>query len=160
MVGGPAVALMAVAGGIAGDWSAGAAVRSAAPASVTAPASAGRLAVLDALTQPTAAPAARPAASRRMARRMLGRFGWSASRQFPYLNWLWTRESGWRVHAYNRHSGAVGIPQALPGRKMASAGRNWRSSARTQIRWGLRYIKRRYGSPRAAWDHEAEAGWY
>jgi hypothetical protein len=162
MVSGPAVVLMSVAGGVAGGWPAGAAVRgaAAAPAAVSSAASAGRLVMLDALTQPAAAPAARPVASRRIARRMLARFGWSASRQFPSLNKLWTRESGWRVDAYNRHSGARGIPQADPGRKMSSAGRDWRSNARTQIRWGLRYIRCRYGSPRAAWEHEVDVGWY
>jgi hypothetical protein len=48
----------------------------------------------------------------------------------------------------------------VPGSKMSSAGPNWESSARTQIRWGLRYIKGRYGSPHAAWEHELAAGWY
>ncbi|MGH3276300.1 MAG: hypothetical protein ACRDNZ_18485 [Streptosporangiaceae bacterium] len=91
---------------------------------------------------------------------MLARFHWSAARQFPYLNKLWTRESNWRVHALNHSSGARGIPQADPGSKMASAGPDWRTSARTQIRWGLRYIRRRYGSPHAAWEHERRTGWY
>ena len=53
-----------------------------------------------------------------------------------------------------------GIPQADPGRKMASAGPDWSTNAATQIRWGLRYIRGRYGSPRAAWNHEVRAGWY
>jgi hypothetical protein len=82
------------------------------------------------------------------------------ARQFPSLNKLWNRESGWRVHAYNRHSGAQGIPQADPGRKMASAGPDWSTNPATQIRWGLRYIRSRYGSPRSAWRHEVRAGWY
>jgi len=110
-----------------------------------------------------------PAASsspraRRLARRiawlMMWRFGWRARRQFPYLLRLWMRESSWNVYATNPYSGAYGIPQAVPGWKMASAGRNWRTSARTQIRWGLRYIRARYGSPRAAWAHECAYGWY
>ncbi len=104
-------------------------------------------------------PATGPAAAKRIARSMLGRFHWRR-RQFGYLNKLWNRESGWRVHAFNPRSGADGIPQAVPGRKMASAGRDWRSDARTQIRWGLRYIHSRYGSPRRAWTHEVHAGWY
>jgi hypothetical protein len=95
----------------------------------------------------------------RIARSMLHRFGWS-KRQFRFLNWLWDRESSWNVHASNPYSGAYGIPQAVPGSKMASAGPNWESSARTQIRWGLEYIKERYGSPRGAWDHEVAYGWY
>lgn len=94
-----------------------------------------------------------------IARRMLARFGWRRW-QFRYLNLLWSRESGWDVHASNAYSGAYGIPQAVPGAKMASAGPNWWSSARTQIRWGLRYIKVQYGSPWAAWQHELITGWY
>lgn len=61
---------------------------------------------------------------------------------------------------HNPYTGAAGIPQAVPGSKMASAGPNWRTSARTQILWGLGYIKSRYGSPSAAWAHEAAHGWY
>jgi resuscitation-promoting factor RpfB len=150
---------VAIAGGIASSSSAGAAVpaATAAPAAV---ASGARPAIeLDALTQAAAAPAARPG-PRQIAKGMLAGFHWSVARQFPALNKLWNRESGWRVHAYNRHSGAQGIPQADPGRKMASAGPHWSTSAATQIRWGLRYIRGRYGSPRAAWNHEIHAGWY
>jgi len=83
-----------------------------------------------------------------------------SQRQFPYLNWLWDRESSWNVHAENPYSGAYGIPQALPGAKMATAGPDWRTSARTQIRWGLRYIRSTYGSPLRAWEHEVTYGWY
>jgi len=97
---------------------------------------------------------------RQIARRMLPKFHWSVARQFRYLNWLWQRESGWNKYAYNPYSGAYGIPQALPGSKMASAGPNWRSNASTQIRWGLRYIRARYGSPRRAWNHSQATGWY
>jgi len=91
---------------------------------------------------------------------MSHRFGWRPKYQFRSLNKLWERESSWRIHAQNPYSGAYGIPQAVPGRKMASAGRDWRDSARTQIRWGLRYIKNRYGKPRRAWAHEVAYGWY
>ena len=97
---------------------------------------------------------------RQIAAAMLPSFRWSVSRQFKYLNWLWERESGWNKYAYNPYSGAYGIPQALPGSRMASAGPNWRSNAATQIRWGLRYIKARYGSPRRAWGHSQATGWY
>ena len=97
---------------------------------------------------------------RQIARAMLPPVHWSASTQFKYLNWLWQRESGWNRYAYNPYSGAYGIPQALPGSKMASAGPNWRSNASTQIRWGLRYIRARYGSPRRAWNHSQATGWY
>jgi hypothetical protein len=97
--------------------------------------------------------------NKRIGRRMMIRFGWS-SRHFRCLNRLWTRESGWRSRAHNGRSGARGIPQALPGYKMRSAGRDWRTNPRTQIRWGLRYIRYRYGSPCGAWGHSRATGWY
>ncbi len=90
---------------------------------------------------------------------MLRAFGWGPS-QFPYLNWLWDQESGWNVFAWNPFSGAYGIPQAVPASKLATAGPRWRTSARVQIRWGLRYIQSQYGSPQGAWDHEITVGWY
>jgi resuscitation-promoting factor RpfB len=108
-------------------------------------------------------PAARQAVSltpRQIARRMFGAFHWRPRRQFRFLNMLWDRESGWNVHAQNPWSGAYGIPQAVPGGKMASAGPDWQNSARTQILWGLRYIAAVYGKPRIAWIHEVEDGWY
>ena len=77
---------------------------------------------------------------------MLGSYGWSSS-QFSCLVSLWNQESGWNVTASNPSSGAYGIPQALPGSKMASAGADWQTDAATQIRWGLGYIKADYGSP-------------
>jgi len=91
---------------------------------------------------------------------MYNHFNWRPKYQFRYVKWLWERESGWRIRAYNPYSGAYGIPQAVPGSKMASAGPSWRTSARTQIRWGLRYIRSRYGKPRRAWAHECAYGWY
>lgn len=91
---------------------------------------------------------------------MQHRFHWKPRRQFRYLNRLWMRESSWNIYATNPYSGAYGIPQALPGSKMSSAGANWRTSARTQIRWGLRYIRSHYGNPRGAWNHEVAYGWY
>jgi len=90
---------------------------------------------------------------------MLGSYGWSSS-QFGCLVSLWNVESGWNVHASNPSSGAYGIPQALPGSKMASAGPDWQSNAATQIRWGLGYIKSLYGSPCGAWAHSQSTGWY
>ena len=80
--------------------------------------------------------------------------------QFPCLDRLWTRESNWRHTATNPSSGAYGIPQALPGGKMASAGPDWRTNPLTQVRWGLSYIEGRYGSPCAAWAHSEAVGWY
>jgi len=109
-----------------------------------------------------ATPAAATAASgspQQIAEAMLASFGWSAS-QFSCLDPLWAHESGWSVTAYNAGSGAYGIPQALPGSKMASAGPDWQTNAATQIRWGLEYIQGSYGSPCAAWDHEQATGWY
>jgi len=91
---------------------------------------------------------------------MFSHFTWRPRNQFRYLRWLWMRESSWNVHASNPYTGAYGIPQATPGIKMSSAGPDWESSAATQIRWGMRYIKERYGSPRNAWDHEIAYGWY
>jgi hypothetical protein len=96
---------------------------------------------------------------RSIAQAMLGSFGWSAS-QFSCLGPLWADESGWSATASNPSTGAYGIPQAMPASKMASAGPNWQTSAATQIRWGLDYIKSTYGSPCAAWSHEEADGWY
>lgn len=96
---------------------------------------------------------------RQIARALLGQFHWQAW-QFTYLNLLWAHESGWNPQAVNPNSGAYGIPQAVPGSKMASAGPDWRSDARTQIIWGMRYIQARYGSPYRAWQHERGSGWY
>jgi hypothetical protein len=90
---------------------------------------------------------------------MLGSYGWSSS-QFQCLNLLWNRESGWKYTAMNPSSGAYGIPQALPGSKMISAGSDWRTNPRTQIAWGLSYIKSRYGTPCAAWSHSQATNWY
>lgn len=90
---------------------------------------------------------------------MLSDYGWSSS-EFSCLNSLWEQESGWNPYASNPSSGAYGIPQALPGSKMATAGPDWQSNAATQIRWGLDYIQSTYGSPCAAWSHESSSGWY
>jgi hypothetical protein len=94
-----------------------------------------------------------------VAQGMLASFGWASS-QFSCLDPLWEHESGWSVTASNPGTGAYGIPQALPGSRMASAGSDWQTDAATQIRWGLEYIKDTYGSPCAAWSHEEATGWY
>ena len=109
--------------------------------------------------QPTSVPAVSPGSAQQIAMQMLGSYGWSSS-QFTCLNSLWNEESGWNVTASNPSSGAYGIPQALPGSKMASAGPDWETDATTQITWGLDYIRSTYGSPCAAWDHEEADGWY
>ncbi|KAB2807268.1 lytic transglycosylase domain-containing protein [Pimelobacter simplex] len=96
---------------------------------------------------------------RDIARALLGEFGFSSD-QFGCLDSLWTRESNWRVNADNPTSSAYGIPQALPGSKMSSEGSDWATNPATQIRWGLGYIKNRYGSPCSAWGHSESVGWY
>ncbi len=80
--------------------------------------------------------------------------------EYQCLHALWAKESGWNHFAQNRSSGAYGIPQALPGAKMASAGEDWATNPETQIRWGLGYIDARYGSPCAAWQHSQQKNWY
>jgi hypothetical protein len=87
------------------------------------------------------------------------RYGWGAD-QFSCLSSLWNKESGWDYQAYNASSGATGIPQALPGDKMASAGAEWATDAAIQIAWGLDYISRAYGTPCSAWGHSQATNWY
>jgi hypothetical protein len=96
---------------------------------------------------------------REIAAAMLAEYGFGAE-QFTCLDSLWSSESNWRVTAENVSSGAYGIPQALPGSKMASAGADWATSAETQIRWGLGYIGDRYGDPCGAWEFKHSNGWY
>lgn len=96
---------------------------------------------------------------RTVASALLGDFGWDSS-QFGCLDSLWTKESGWNVHADNPSSSAYGIPQALPGSKMASAGPDWANNPVTQIKWGLGYIQARYGTPCNAWGHSQSYNWY
>jgi hypothetical protein len=94
-----------------------------------------------------------------IARALLSAFGWEDD-QFSCLDSLWTRESNWNVHADNPSSSAYGIPQALPGSKMSSAGADWATNPVTQIKWGLGYIQDRYGSPCSAWGHSQSQGFY
>ena len=86
-------------------------------------------------------------------------YGWSDA-DFNALVNLWNRESGWNIYSKNRSSGAYGIPQALPASKMASAGSDYLTNYKTQINWGLSYIKSRYGSPSNAWSSFKSKGWY
>lgn len=86
-------------------------------------------------------------------------YGWGDD-QFSCLDSLWTKESGWNYQAYNASGGATGIPQALPGSKMASAGSDWQTNAATQIKWGLGYISNVYGAPCSAWSHSQSVNWY
>ncbi len=94
-----------------------------------------------------------------LARALMPQYGISSS-EFDCLDNIWSQESGWDVHADNPTSSAYGIPQALPGSKMSSAGPNWEDDAETQIRWGLGYIKARYGTACSAWSYKQGAGWY
>ena len=85
-------------------------------------------------------------------------YGWS-TQQYVCLRKVWAKESNWRTMAHNRRSGAYGIPQAMPGRKMANEGRDWKTNAATQIRWGLKYIKGAYGTPCHALYTRSMRGW-
>ncbi|WP_308806402.1 G5 domain-containing protein [Actinotignum urinale] len=108
---------------------------------------------------PAGGPAVPAGSAQEIASGMLSSYGWSQN-EFSCLVNLWNRESGWNYQSQNRSSGAYGIPQALPGSKMASAGADWRTNPATQIRWGLGYIKGRYGSPCGAWGAFQSKGWY
>lgn len=100
-----------------------------------------------------------PGSARAVGRSLAAQRGWGDD-QFVCLDKLWTKESNWRVDADNPSSSAYGIPQALPGSKMASAGDDWRTNPATQITWGLGYIEGRYGTPCSAWSHSVAKGWY
>ena len=82
------------------------------------------------------------------------------SDQFSCFDWIIKHESNWDVHAQNRSSGAYGLPQSLPGSKMASVASDWRDNPATQIIWGAQYMKSRYGSPCGAKSHWQSAGNY
>ena len=85
--------------------------------------------------------------------------GWSEN-QFACLEILWFRESNWNHKATNPTSGAYGIPQSLPGNKMATFGDDWRTNPATQIKWGADYIEERYGTPCQALDFFYNKNWY
>jgi hypothetical protein len=91
--------------------------------------------------------------------KLLPSFGFSTS-EMSALVPMWDRESGWNASAENPSSGAYGIPQALPGDKMASVASDWQTNAATQIKWGLGYIQDRYGTPSDAWAFWQANGWY
>lgn len=100
-----------------------------------------------------------PDAAKAAAKSMLPAYGWDEG-QYQCLETMWTRESNWNYAAENPGSGAYGIPQSLPADKMGSIAPDWRTNAVTQIKWGLGYIKERYGSPCQAWDFWQEHNWY
>jgi hypothetical protein len=97
--------------------------------------------------------------NQRTACALLPKYGFSTG-EMAALVPMWTHESHWNHRAQNPSSGAYGIPQALPGNKMASVAADWRTNPATQIRWGLGYIKERYGSPTQAWGFWQANGWY
>ena len=100
-----------------------------------------------------------PDSNRGLGYHLMLQFGLAAD-QWQYLDALWQRESGWNHLAENASSGAYGIPQSLPGSKMADVAPDWRTNPETQITWGLAYIAARYGNPRGAWEHSQRVGWY
>lgn len=109
-----------------------------------------------------AAPAAGvpdPGSAKAIAYDMVAARGWGEG-EYNCLVALWQKESGWNVYAHNRSSGAYGIPQSLPGSKMASVGADWATNPATQITWGLGYIQGRYGTPCGAWNASQAKGWY
>lgn len=136
-----------------------AAVRARVEAQAQAAAEAQALAAREAAARASRAQARQPLGDpRAIARSMLAERGWGD--QFTCLDSLWTRESGWSVSATNPSSGAYGIPQALPGSRMATEGADWRTNPATQIRWGLGYIAASYGTPCGAWRAFQGKGWY
>lgn len=100
-----------------------------------------------------------PEAAKAAAKSMLPAYGWDES-QYQCLEIMWTKESAWDYAAENPGSGAYGIPQSLPADKMGSIAPDWRTNAVTQIKWGLGYIKERYGSPCEAWAWWQAHNWY
>lgn len=98
------------------------------------------------------------AANARLGQQMVAAAGWTGQ-QWVAFNNIVMAESGWNTSAANP-SGAYGIPQALPGSKMASAGANWQTSAATQIAWMIGYIRARYGNPVNAWAFHLANGYY
>ncbi|HZF88714.1 transglycosylase SLT domain-containing protein [Streptomyces sp.] len=108
----------------------------------------------------TAAPAhaattASPSEAKAIAKQLI-----PSAAQYNAFSKIVEHESGWDVDATNPSSGAYGLVQALPGNKMAAAGADWKTNAKTQIKWGLDYMNSRYGSPVGAWNFWQANGWY
>ena len=100
-----------------------------------------------------------PGTAKAIAYEMVLARGWDEA-QYACLVSLWQRESNWNVNAHNAKSGAHGIPQALPGSKMATVAADWETNPTTQITWGLGYIAGRYVNPCGAWTSSEQRGWY
>ena len=80
--------------------------------------------------------------------------------QYEALDRIVMAESRWNHFAYNPTSSAYGVPQACPGSKMSTAGADWRTNPRTQVRWMLQYVRDRYGTPENAAYHRFHYGMY
>jgi hypothetical protein len=151
---------LGLAGGVASEQ-----VPAAATLSGTATtSSATALAVPASLAKKVAAPAPKPVAAitgtpLQIAHTIATQEGLN-QQQWVCLDSLWQQESKFQTNARNRRSGAFGIPQALPASRMASAGADWRTNPATQVKWGLSYIKVRYGTACNAWAHWKRARWY
>lgn len=92
------------------------------------------------------------------AKALLAKHGWG--NQWESFNALEMSEAGWNVTATNKSSGAYGLAQALPASKYSSAGKDWKTSGETQLRWMMDYIQDRYKSPNAAWSFHQKNNWY
>ena len=110
-------------------------------------------------TKTASAAPSNPTGNKAIARDMAAARGWGGD-QWNCLHSLWVKESGFNHLAQNPSSGAYGIPQSLPGSKMATVAGDWRTNPRTQIQWGLNYIAGRYGTPCSAWNHSQAVNWY
>jgi hypothetical protein len=100
-----------------------------------------------------------PAGAKAFAKSHIRSLGWGES-EYQCLVHLWDHESEWKFTADNPWSDAFGIPQALPGNRMATAGADWKTNSQTQIKWGVDYIKGRYGTACKATDAWHLKGWY
>lgn len=80
--------------------------------------------------------------------------------QYAAFSKIVSHESGWNPKATNASSGAYGLVQALPASKMSTAGSDWKTNPKTQIKWGLDYMNSRYGSPAEALSFWQSNGWY
>lgn len=109
--------------------------------------------------------AGQPSQNAALGQKMAAGVGWTGA-QWTALNNIVMAESGWYTTIHNGGGFgyvpglAYGIPQALPGSKMASAGANWQTSAATQIKWMLGYIRSTYGNPVNAWAFHQANGYY
>jgi resuscitation-promoting factor RpfB len=99
-----------------------------------------------------------PASNRVLGQQMATARGWSDT-DFECIEFIVMHESGWHDDIVGP-AGDYGIPQALPGKKMATVAADWRTNPATQIEWMYRYVVARYGSPCGAAAHKRRTGWY